>query len=151
MKNLLLVFAAILFSMSTAAQSKAIISKGKVWESFQTTVSSQAGDAPATTPAKLDYMTYGAIGADEFAAELSVIYGLATARRWQPTELVSALAAMQGSMSKSVPNLFLTSAGPGQLTLVVVYWTNGRWNYSAVNPTTTALDNGGCLYIIKTV
>ena len=135
-----------------SAQSKKILRHGHLLKSFTCTVLDKANDSQPVTPVKMDSLTdTTAVEQSVFLVYLRVLYEEGgEARRWEPTEVVSALASMQGSMSKMEPNLFLTATAPDTVTLVVVSWLDDQWNYLCVDPTgVTSLDNGLRLYYIR--
>ncbi len=142
-----------LISMTATAQSKAILQKGKVEPSFVSTVMNQANDSLPATPAQMDslFATGDIADGNAFNEYMSVLYGLGAARKWTPTEVVSAIAAMQDSMSKTAPNVFLTGLAANQVTLAFVTWDYGRWNYLCIGPIGLKFHKGFQLYYIRAV
>ena len=140
-----------LLPVTMTAQSKNILGQGSLLNSFTCSVFDKADDSHPTRPANMDFFTdSNVVEQPVFLLYLKSLYEGEVARRWESTEVVSAIASLQDSMSKTEPNLFLTAPTAETVTLVVVAWLDGQWCYQCVDPTgVTAFDKGLRIYFIR--
>lgn len=154
MKKVYLLVLLIVITVSGFAQSKSIIAQyGTADDGFTSVVLNRALDVNPKNYAIPKSSTFdpGTEG-EVFETETAIVYGWGGAEYFTPTSAVATIAKLiqLGSLSKTMPSLFLTKVAKGKITFAAVnYIGNDKWYYFAVNPVgMKKLEKGAVVYTI---
>ncbi|HEY1041447.1 MAG TPA: hypothetical protein VGE63_01845 [Candidatus Paceibacterota bacterium] len=135
------------------AQSKNIISQGRLTATFKSVLFDQVDDIKPEINTQVDSLVYqlGAEG-EAFLNQISILYGFSLARYWNQDEFIAHVAYLQGSgqLSQKAPSLFLIELPSKSITLGMIHWCRGAWMYSLLKPTEVkVLPSATRLYFLK--